>query len=90
MRVVAKIARPLDNAGNLKAIASITLEDSFAVHGVKVLESQKGLFVAMPSTEFNSEYKDICHPTTKELREDISKAVLDAYAKTREVSHERG
>ena len=90
MRVVAKIARPLDNAGNLKAIASITLEDSFVVHGVKVLESQKGLFVAMPSTEFNSEYKDICHPTTKELREDISKAVLDAYAKTREVSHERG
>ncbi len=61
MRVVAKIARPLDNAGNLKAIASITLDDSFAVHGVKVLKSQKGLFVAMPSTEFNSEYKDICH-----------------------------
>ncbi len=90
MRVVAKIARPLDNAGNLKAIASVTLEDSFVVHGVKVLESQKGLFVAMPSTEFNSEYKDICHPTTKELREDISKAVLDAYAKTKEVSHERG
>jgi len=90
MKVVAKIARALGNAGNLKAIASVTLDDSFAVHGIKILESQKGLFVAMPSTEFNSEYKDVCHPTTKELRESISKTVLDAYEKSREVSHERG
>lgn len=81
MKVSAKIARALDNAGNLKAIASITLEECFVVHGVKVLESGKGLFVAMPSTEYNSEYKDICHPTTRELRAKISKAVLDAYEK---------
>lgn len=66
--------------GNVKAYASINLNGCFAVRNVKVLESSKGLFVSMPSYRSgNGEYKDICFPVTKEFREQLNSAVLDAY-----------
>lgn len=66
--------------GSVRAIASINLNNCFAIRNVKVVDSSKGLFVAMPSYRAgNGEYRDICFPVTKEFREQLNKAVLDAY-----------
>lgn len=64
----------------LKAVASITIEDCFVVHDIKVIESADGAFIAMPSRKTNDgEYKDIAHPLNTETRELIRKAILTAY-----------
>lgn len=79
MKVDVKISsiRP---EGNIRAYASINLNDCFAIRNVKVMDSTKGLFVAMPSYKAgNGEYKDICFPVTKEFREQMNNAVIDAY-----------
>jgi stage V sporulation protein G len=66
--------------GKMKAIVSVTLNDMFVIHNVKVVEGQSGLFVAMPSSKTpNGEYRDIAHPINAEAREIIQTAVLDAY-----------
>ena len=66
--------------GNVRAYASINLNDCFAIRNVKVMDSTKGLFIAMPSYKAgNGEYKDICFPVTKEFREQLNNAVIDAY-----------
>lgn len=66
----------------VKGIASITIDDSFVVHDIKILESEKGLFVAMPSRRLPSgEFKDIAHPINAEARELIQKAILNEYEK---------
>ncbi len=68
--------------GPQKAWAAVTLDGEFAVHGIKVMESEKGLWVGMPARkDARGEYQDIFHPITKEAREKIIKAVLDAYQK---------
>lgn len=79
MKVDVKIGsiRP---EGNVRAYASINLNDCFAIRNVKVVDSSKGLFIAMPSYKAgNGEYKDICFPITKEFREQLNNAVIDAY-----------
>jgi stage V sporulation protein G len=79
MKVDVKIGsiRP---EGSIKAIASVNLNDCFAIRNVKVVDSSKGLFVAMPSYKAgNGEYKDICFPITKEFREQLNQAVIGAY-----------
>ncbi|UWG97462.1 SpoVG family protein [Dehalobacter sp. DCM] len=79
MKVDVKIGsiRP---EGNIKAYASINLNDCFAIRNVKVVDSSKGLFIAMLSYKSgNGEYKDICFPVTKEFREQLNNAVIDAY-----------
>ena len=70
--------------GNMrvKGIASITIDDSFIVHDIKILEGKSGLFVAMPSRRTPSgEFKDIAHPINSETREIIQKAILSEYEK---------
>ena len=70
--------------GNMrvKGIASITIDDSFAVHDIKIIETQEELFVAMPSRRTpNGDYKDIAHPINAEAREIIQNAVLNEYEK---------
>lgn len=79
MKVDVKISsiRP---EGNVKAYASINLNDCFAIRNVKVVDSSKGLFIAMPNYKTgNGEYKDICFPVTKEFREQLNNTVIDAY-----------
>jgi len=79
MKVDVKIGsiRP---EGSIRAYASVNLNDCFAIRNVKVMDSTKGLFVAMPSYKSgNGEYKDICFPVTKEFREQLNNAVIDAY-----------
>ena len=66
----------------MKASVSITFDDAFAVHDIKVVEGDKGLFVAMPSKRMpDGEYKDIAHPISSEVREVIQTAVLKEYEK---------
>lgn len=72
----------IENNIRVKGIASITIDDSFVVHDIKILESEKGLFVAMPSRRTPAgEFKDIAHPINAETREIIQKAVLNEYEK---------
>lgn len=68
--------KPLET---VKGIASININGAFAVKGVKIIEGSNGLFVAMPSSKVGNEYRDICFPITPECREQLNKAVLNAY-----------
>ncbi len=71
-----------DPAGKMKAVASVTIDQQFVVHEVRVVEGSNGLFVAMPSRRGNDgTFRDIAHPITSEARTKIQKAVLDAYGK---------
>ena len=64
----------------VKAIASMTIEDCFVVHDIKVLENDKGLFVAMPSKKTpDGDFKDVVHPLNTETREMIKDVVLKAF-----------
>lgn len=66
----------------LKAYASVCIDDSFLIKGIKVVDGIHGRFVAMPSRKTrNGEFKDVCFPITKEIRDEIEKAVLEAYSK---------
>ena len=68
--------------GKLKAVASITIDECFVVHDIKVIEGSEGSFISMPSRKTpDGEYKDIVHPINTETREMIRDAVLEAYKK---------
>ena len=64
----------------LKAVASITIDDCFVIHDIKVIEADSGAFIAMPSRKTNDgEYKDIAHPLDTATRDILKKAILTAY-----------
>lgn len=64
----------------MKAVVSITLDDEFVVHDIKVIEGEKGLFIAMPSRKAaDGEYRDIAHPINSGTRERIQRRILEAY-----------
>lgn len=76
---------PQQDKGNLLAFASATIGGCFAVNGLRVMDSEKGKFVAMPSNKGNDgKYHDICCPTTAEMRKALDAAVLGAYEQARE------
>ena len=80
MQITDVRVRKVTSQNRMKAIASITIDDVFVIHDIKVIESDKGLFIAMPSKKTpNGEFKDIAHPINAETREKIQKAVLEAY-----------
>jgi stage V sporulation protein G len=71
--------------GSTVAFASVTVNDMIAINGIRVVSSEKGLFAAMPQTkDTNGEYRDIAFPVTKELRQQLNKAILDEYAAAKE------
>lgn len=75
---VRKVAKD----GKMKAVVSITLDGEFVVHDIKVIEGEKGLFIAMPSRKVSDgEYRDIAHPINSETREHIQNLILEAYEK---------
>ena len=77
-----RLGKGTAEGGKLKAYVDITFEESFVVHGLKIIEGQNGLFVAMPSRRMpNGEFKDIAHPITLELRSELTRVVLEAYEK---------
>lgn len=80
MNVTNVRLKGLEDKGKLKAIGSITLDDAFVVTGVGVVDGSKGLFVSFPAAKGADEkYHDTAYPLSKELRDEISKAVMDEY-----------
>ncbi len=80
MQITDVRLRKVNSENRMKAVASVTFDNEFAVHDIKVIESQNGLFIAMPSRKTPSgEFKDIAHPINAETREKIQAAVLEAY-----------
>ena len=74
--------RMAENTGKLKAVASITFDDVFVVHDIKIIDGQNGLFIAMPSKKIGEgDFRDIAHPLTSETRNEIKDAILGAYEK---------
>ena len=72
--------RKIEKEGKLKAIVSITLDNEFVVHDIKVIEGDKGLFIAMPSKKSaDGEFRDIAHPINSSTREMIQSVILDRY-----------
>ena len=82
MNITDVRVRKMMKESNLKAVASITIDDDFVVHDIKVVEGEKGLFIAMPSRKAaDGEYRDIAHPINSATRSNIQEIVLDAYEK---------
>jgi len=76
MKITKVSIYPMDRE-KIKAVASITIDDEFMVHGLRVVQGEGGLFVAMPRRKLSSgKYRDIAHPTNTATREMVEKAVL--------------
>jgi stage V sporulation protein G len=72
--------RRIETIGKLKAVVSVTFDDMFAIHDMKIIEGQNGYFIAMPSRRTsNGEYKDIAHPINSEARALIQNAILEKF-----------
>lgn len=80
MQITDVRIRKIASEGKMKGIVSVTLDNEFVVHDIKVIEGQMGLFIAMPSRKTpDGEFKDIAHPINTEAREKIQTAILEAY-----------
>lgn len=74
--------RKVVKEGKLKAVASITIDNEFVVHDIKVIDGEKGLFIAMPSRKTSDgEYHDIAHPINSGTRDGLQKAIIGEYEK---------
>ena len=79
--------RKTEREGKLKAVASITIDDELVVHDIKIIEGDRGLFIAMPSKKgANGEYRDIAHPINSETRTRLQDLILDAYSKAEDAA----
>jgi stage V sporulation protein G len=80
MQITDVRVRKVTREGKMKAIVSITIDDEFVIHDIKVIDGDKGLFIAMPSKKsIDGEYRDIAHPITSATRDRIQKQILEAY-----------
>ena len=80
MKITDVRVRRVAKEGKLKAVVSITIDDEFVVHDIKVIEGEKGLFIAMPSKKaLDGEYRDIAHPIKSSTREKIQGTILERY-----------
>lgn len=80
MQITDVRVRKVAKEGKLKAVVSITMDDEFVVHDIKVIEGEKGLFIAMPSKKTASgEYRDVAHPINSETRDRIQGIILDKF-----------
>lgn len=83
MQITDVRVRKVSKEGKMKAIASITLDNEFVIHDIKVIEGEKGLFIAMPSRKASDgEYRDIAHPINSDTRARIQSVVLKKYDET--------
>lgn len=82
MNVTDVRVRKVTKDGKMKAVVSITLDDEFVIHDIKVIEGERGLFIAMPSRKTTEgEYRDIAHPISSDVREKIQTIILKGYEK---------
>ncbi len=80
MQVTDVRVRKVAKEGKLKAVVSITMDDEFVVHDIKVIEGEKGLFIAMPSKKTaTGEYRDVAHPINSGTRDRIQDIILDKF-----------
>ena len=80
MNITDVRVRKVAKEGKMKAVVSITIDEEFVVHDIKVIEGEKGLFIAMPSRKAtDGEYRDIAHPINSETREKIQGIILHKY-----------
>ena len=80
MNITDVRVRRVAKEGKMKAVVSITIDEEFVVHDIKVIEGEKGLFIAMPSRKAtDGEYRDIAHPINSETREKIQVIILQKY-----------
>lgn len=80
MNITDVRVRKVAKEGKMKAVVSITIDEEFVVHDIKVIEGEKGLFIAMPSRKAtDGEYRDIAHPINSNTRERIQKLILEKY-----------
>ncbi len=81
--------RKIAKEGKMKAIVSVTIDEEFVVHDIKVIEGEKGLFIAMPSRKTTTgEYRDIAHPISSQTREHMQEIILREYQKAAETEGE--
>lgn len=80
MKITDIRVKKIPTEGKMKAVVSVTFDDAFVVHDIKVIEGQDKLFTAMPSRKTpDNEFKDIAHPINSEMRELLEKSILDKY-----------
>lgn len=80
MKVTDVRVRKIEKEGKMKAVVSITLDEEFVIHDIKVIEGEKGLFIAMPSRRSSDgEYRDIAHPINSAARDMIQKEIIEKY-----------
>ena len=80
MQITDVRIRKVNKEGKMKAVVSITLDNEFVVHDIKIIEGEKGMFIAMPSRRAgDGEYRDIAHPINSETREKIQSIILEKY-----------
>lgn len=80
MQITDVRIRKVEKEGKMKAVVSITIDEEFVIHDIKVIEGEKGLFIAMPSRKAaDGEYRDIAHPINSGTRERIQEIILNTY-----------
>lgn len=80
MQITDVRIRRVEKEGKMKAVVSITIDGVFVIHDIKIIEGEKGLFIAMPSRKSNDgEYRDIAHPINSATRENLQKLILEKY-----------
>lgn len=80
MEITDVRVRKVAKEGKMKAVVSVTLDDEFVVHDIKIIDGEKGLFIAMPSRRaMDGEYRDIAHPINSAMREKVQKLILEKY-----------
>ena len=83
MQITDVRVRKVAKEGKMRAVVSITIDNEFVVHDIKVIEGEKGLFIAMPSRKSSDgEYRDIAHPINSSTRESIQALILEKYEQT--------
>ena len=91
MKITSVNVRKIEKEGSrMKGIASVLLDDSFAVHDIRIIEGDNGLFIAMPSRKTAAGgYRDIAHPINPEVRSMFEEAVVEAYNKAEDTEEEK-
>ncbi len=80
MQITDVRIRKVEKEGKMKAVVSITIDEEFVVHDIKVIEGEKGLFIAMPSRKAaDGEYRDVAHPINSDTRDRIQRMILEKY-----------
>lgn len=82
MQITSVNVRKVESESRMRGIASVTLDNCFVIHGIRIIEGDKGLFIAMPSRKNNSgTYRDVAHPINSECRKMFEDAILEEYKK---------